>query len=174
MSDDEEATDALLAPLEASLRERARVEAGERVATAERLAQQRLADARAEADRIAGDARQAGIADATAKVAIERIESDRRARAVLARARAAAYEQLRARSRDAVRALPADPDGRVLVANLAVAARRELGAHATVIAQPDGGVVAHEGSRRILATLDGVADQALRSLGAEIAGLWAP
>lgn len=112
--------------------------------------------------------------DADAIVDEARAGARRQTRAIVLAAQQSALEQLRSQSRAAVRGLRADPGYPALVARLTAVARERLGRSAGVREQPNGGVLAEAGGRRLSLTLDSAADRALDSLGSRVEELWRP
>jgi vacuolar-type H+-ATPase subunit E/Vma4 len=157
-----------------ALLDRARMDADAALTGADTEAAAMLAAARARAAQLVTEARAEGERDAAAVGARLRARAQREARAAVLHAQAAAYAELRRRSRAAVRALREDPAYPELLAALRARARAQLGAAATVREHPDGGVVAEAPGRRLDAGLDALADAALDGLGAEVQELWAP
>lgn len=163
-----------LAPLVATLLERANREATEVLASADSDAAATLADARAEAQALLAEARAKGEADAADVLAGERARAEREARAVLLAAQRAAHEHAREAARQAVNDLRDDPVYPQLITALRERAEHELGPGATILDLPKGGIEALLGDRRLEFALDGLADDLLDSLGADLAELWAP
>jgi hypothetical protein len=137
------------------------------VAEALRSAEDRAADIRHTA--AAEAAADAAVIEAEARAATRRQE-----RAIVLAAQLTAYEQLRARSRDAVRALRTDPGYPDLLTRLEAVARDRLGPEAVLTEDPEGGIVGSGGGRRLVLTLDAVADRAVEALAAEAEELWQP
>jgi vacuolar-type H+-ATPase subunit E/Vma4 len=163
-----------LEPVRAWLLAAAHAEAERLVAEATADAERLLAGARAETDVILAEAREQGSAEGSALAAIERARSRRLARRLVLQAERQAYEDLRARSRAAARALRQDPDYPVLRERLTRLALGAAGPGARTSEHPDGGVVAEAPGIRVDCTLDGLAERAIAALGAEVAQLWAP
>jgi vacuolar-type H+-ATPase subunit E/Vma4 len=155
-----------------------------------------LSDAVAEADRIVSTAVESAtdlVAAATAQADAEvdrarhRLELSSQARAdqVFARVRTdghrvvlATQQQLGQQLIDTVHAsvqeLRTDPRYPALLDHLEAVARSQLGDHAIIERdpQPDGGIVAQAGSRRVDYRLAALADRALDSLADDVAQLW--
>jgi hypothetical protein len=163
-----------LAPVREALLERARADADAVLHTAGVQAAAVLAAAHSRAAALVAEGRAEGERDAATVGALRRARAQREARAAVLRAQAAAYAELRRRSRAAVRALRDDPAYPQLLAALRARAEARLGPAATVREHPDGGVVADAPGRRLDASLDALADAALDGLGAEVQRLWAP
>jgi hypothetical protein len=79
-----------------------------------------------------------------------------------------------ATTRRAVLDLRADPRYPALLDHFEQVARRQLGADAVIERDPDGvgGIVAHQGDRRVDYSLAALADRALDTLGDDIERLW--
>jgi vacuolar-type H+-ATPase subunit E/Vma4 len=163
-----------LEPVRAWLLAAAHAEAERLVAEAAADAEGLLAGARGEADAILADARAQGIAEGSALAAAEQARARRLARRLVLEAERRAYEELRERSRAAVRALRQDPGYPALRERLARLALAAAGPGARVSEHPDGGVVAEAPGVRVDCTLDGLAERAIVALGGEVAKLWAP
>jgi vacuolar-type H+-ATPase subunit E/Vma4 len=162
-----------LEPVRAWLLAAARAEADRRRAEAAADAERQVAGARAEAEAILADARAQGTAEGSALAAAEQTRSRRLARRLVLQAEWEAYEELRARSRAAVRALRQDPGYPALRERLNRLALAAAGPGARVSEHPDGGVVAEAPGLRVDCTLDGLAERAIAALGGEVAELWA-
>ena len=163
-----------LEPVRAWLLAAARAEAEHLVAEAAADAEHLLAGARAEVDAILAEAREQGSAEGSALAAAERARTRRLARRLILDAERQAYEELRARSCAAVRALRQDPGYPALRERLTRLALAAAGPGARVSEHPDGGVVAEAPGIRVDCTLDGLAERAVVALGGEVAELWAP
>jgi vacuolar-type H+-ATPase subunit E/Vma4 len=163
-----------LEPVRAWLLAAAHAEAERLRAEAAADAERVVAGARAEADAILADARAQGTAEGSALAAAEQARSRRQARRLVLQAEREAYEELRARSRAAVRALRQDPGYPALRERLDRLALAAAGPGASVSEDPDGGVVAEAPGIRVDCTLDGLAERAIAALGGEVAQLWAP
>lgn len=131
-----------------------------------------LARAHAEADAILAAARRQGAAEGAALAGAEQVRQRRRARRLVLEAERQAYEELRARSRAAVRALREDPGYPALRGRLTRLALAAAGPGAVAGEHPDGGVVAEAPGVRVDCTLDRLADRAVDALGGEVTGLW--
>lgn len=153
-------TDAL-APVREALLALARRDAQSVIAEADADVAATLADAARQVEEIRSAARSEAAVDAAALLAVERARANREARALELRARRVAYDELVRCAHEAVRGLSDDTG---LQDRLAVLARGELGPTATVHANPDGGVVAHAGERRVSYPLTALADEAVAEL----------
>lgn len=150
-----------LAPVREALLALARRDAECALSAADADAAEILAQAEGEAEQIRAAARAEATVDANAHLATEESRINRESRAVELRARRAAYDELVRRAREAMRGLADDPGLREKLAGLA---RAELDAAATVVASPDGGVVAEAGGRRISYLLTSLAEDAVADL----------
>jgi vacuolar-type H+-ATPase subunit E/Vma4 len=105
--------------------------------------------------------------------ALRRAHSE--AHEVRLRTQAAIHQQLVDHTRRSVVAMRSDPRYPALLDGLEALARRQLGAGAVIDRDPDpdGGLIAVSGSRRVDYTLPALADRALDALGDEVALLWA-
>jgi cell division septum initiation protein DivIVA len=163
-----------LEPVRAWLLAAARAQAEHLVAEAAADAERLLTGARAEADAILAEAREQGIAEGSALAVAERAHTRRLARRLVLDAERQTYEELRARSRAAVRALRQDPGYPALRERLTRLSLAAAGPDARVSEHPDGGVVAEAPGIRVDCTLDSLAERAVMALGGEVAELWAP
>ncbi|MGW2635202.1 hypothetical protein ACWC2K_38750, partial [Streptomyces chattanoogensis] len=126
------------------------------------------------AQAIVEDARRQGEAAGTVagRTALTRARRTARARELTVRREA--YEELRLRATERVRALRHTADYASLLDRLGQRARRLLGPDAVVTEHPDGGVVAHASGRRVDCTLDALAARALDRIGTKAETLWEP
>jgi vacuolar-type H+-ATPase subunit E/Vma4 len=161
-----------LAPVREALAERARSEAERTLRQADADGAAIRGRAQEEVERILAAARAQGEEDARALIVAESARARRRARAVVLGAQRAAYEDMRAGVREAVRDLRNDPAYRAWRDRLVERARRTLGEDARMSEHPDGGVSAQAGARRVEYTLAGLAGQVVEGLGHELDGLW--
>lgn len=150
-----------LAPVREALLTLARRDAQGVIAEADADAAATLAEAVRQVEQIRSAAQAEAATDAAALLATERARINRKSRAVELRARSAAYDELVRSARKAVRGLSDDPS---LQDRLAALAREELGPTATVLPNPDGGVIAQAGLRRVSYPLTALADQAVAEL----------
>jgi vacuolar-type H+-ATPase subunit E/Vma4 len=163
-----------LAAVRESLLARARAE-GERIrAEAAAEAGAALSQARQQAEAILATAREQGASEGAQVATAARTRARRRARGLLLAGQRQAYEALRRRGREAVRALRDHPEYPRLRQRLERIARELAGPGAAVRDAPDGGVVAEASGRRVDCSLGALADRAVEGLGAEVEGLWAP
>lgn len=163
-----------VAPVREALLAHARAEGADALARAEAAAEQLVSGARDEAAAIRAEARAAGERDAAAIRARDVARARREARGAVLRAQSAAYEELRRRARESVRALREDPEYPVLVDALRARAVARLGSDAVVRELPEGGVLAEVPGRRLDLSLDALADAAVERLGGVVQQLWAP
>jgi vacuolar-type H+-ATPase subunit E/Vma4 len=166
--------DGALEPVRAWLLGAARTDGRRLRAEAAAEADRLLDRARAEAAAILAEAREQGTAEGAALGAAEQARSRRHARRLLLEAERQAYDELRARSRAAARALRDDPGYPALRERLARLAQAAAGPGAVVSDHPDGGVVAEAPGVRVDCSLDGLAARAVDALGGEVTGLWTP
>lgn len=150
-----------LAPVREALLTLARRDAQRMIEEADADAAATQAEAARQVEEIRSAARAEAATDSAALLAVERARTNRESRAVELRARRAAYDELVRRAREAVRELSDDPG---LQDRLAALARGELGPTATVHRNPDGGVTAQAGGRRVSYPLSALADQAVAEL----------
>jgi len=153
-----------LAAVRAELLRRAGEEVAQRVREATAAAEESVRQAEEEAARILAEARAEGAADASSAAAAQEARSWRTARAAVLAARSAAYDELVQRSADALRGEPVD---RLVALGTAL-----LGEPVQVTSAEGGGVVATAGDRRVDLSLNALAEQATRLLGADVEGLW--
>ncbi|GAU69804.1 hypothetical protein SSP35_14_01380 [Streptomyces sp. NBRC 110611] len=165
---------AALEPVRAELVRAAHAEAGALLAQADREAADLLDAARAEAAAILEEARRRGEAEGEAAGRAVRRRARHAARARELNVRREAYEELRVRATERVRALHHAADYGSVLDRLTRGARRLLGPDAEVTEHPHGGVVAHAAGRRVDRTLDVLAARALDRLGTDAETLWKP
>ena len=157
-----------LEPLRAALIRCAREAADDLRADAERHARATVETAEQQAAARLAQVRSEGQAVAAQLEAQERGRSHQAARGVVLAAQRAVYDDVRLRTRAAVRELLSDPER---YQRLAATVRRELGQDATVRDHPDGGLVAEApDGRRIDASVDVLVERALKNL--ELEQLW--
>jgi hypothetical protein len=159
---------AALAPVTGALLAAAKAEAAQRMAAANAMTAQTLARAQSRVDSALASARAAAAADAAGASAAERARGRREARAVVLAAHREAVEALLAAARDAAAKLVNDPEYPGWRDRLAAQAVQALGPEAVVREEPEGGVVAVAGARRIDLRLPGLAEQAVAELGVEL------
>ncbi|HEX2498022.1 MAG TPA: hypothetical protein VHO00_04430 [Actinomycetes bacterium] len=161
-----------LEPVRARLLATAREDAAAAVARAEATASATVARARAEAGAIRTEARTRGQADGAALAATAQARARREGRELVLRAQRDCYQELRARCRDAVLALRAEPGYPRLLARLRELAGAAAGPHAVIAEHPNGGAVAESAHLRVDCSLITLADRALDALGSEVVDLW--
>lgn len=164
---------AALGPVQSALMAEARANADAILGEAREQAERLRSEARARAERILADSRNEGEQQARAAVAARMARRRREARALILAAERDLHDELRRRCRDAARGLRAEPDYPRLRKRLTEHALAVLGSGATVEESPDGGVVAHDGSRRLDLSLPTLADREVDRLGSEVMRLWA-
>lgn len=165
---------AALEPVRQGLLARARADADAALARADADAEAALAQARAQAEQVLAAARAEGEREGAVLRARERARSQRAARETVLRAQGQAYRDLRDRARTEARGLRDAPGYPALLDRLRARAEAELGPDADVRSLPDGGVVAEAAGRRLVLSLDALADEALDRLGAAVEQLWTP
>ena len=163
-----------LAVVRGALLDNARRDAAATVADADAAAASVVAQARAEASALLVEARSRGEADGAVVLAAERSRSAREARGLVLAERRAAYDSLRQRARDLVSALREDPSYPDLLEALRQRVSQELGPDATMREHERGGIVGESAGRRVVYTLDDLADGIVDQLGDDLDELWAP
>lgn len=161
-----------VAAVRRALLEDAEADAGRLLAAAEAEAAERLAGARREAEGRLRAARAEGEADALAQLGAERARARREARERILAARREAYEALGAAAADAARALRDDPSYPDLRAALVRRAQAQLGPDAEILDDPEGGIIARDGNRRVDYRLVTLAGRCLDAFGEEVEALW--
>jgi vacuolar-type H+-ATPase subunit E/Vma4 len=162
-----------LAVVREALLDNARRDAAATLADADAAASAVVAQARAEADALLAEARSRGEDDGAAVLAAEWARSAREARGLVLAERRAAYDALRQRARDLVSALREDPSYPALLEVLRQRVSRELGPDATLREHERGGIVGESAGRRVVFTLDDLADGIVDQLGDDLDELWA-
>ena len=151
----------------------ARQAGDERRAAAIREAAATRDSARRSASQLLAGVREAGAAEARAVAARELARARRQAHETVLAARREVYERARSEARRAATSLRDAPDHAELCDGLASAARRQLGADASVEIDPEvGGVVATAGSRSVDYRWPAIADRCFDALGAAVEELW--
>lgn len=150
-----------LAPVREALLALARRDAARVLTAADADAATIMSHAEEVAEQIRSAAQAEATVDARTRLALEESRINREARAVELRAHRAAYDELVRRAREAMRDLSDVPGLREKLAGLA---RAELDAAATVVQNPDGGVVAEAGGRRVSYLLTTLAEDAVADL----------
>jgi vacuolar-type H+-ATPase subunit E/Vma4 len=163
-----------LEPLRTAILAEAEAEADDRRTEVEAECRRRLAKARVEAEALVERARVEGSRAAQQETARRRGAARRQGREALLGARGRLFEQLRRRARADVLELRGDPRYGRLIDRLTVAAKAQLGAEATVVADRPGvgGVFAFSGSRSVDYTLPTLVDRVLADLAGDVEGLW--
>lgn len=161
-----------LDPVRAALLDDARHAASDIVRAASADADQTVAAARHDTDEALERVRRR--AEATARARAERAQEDARraANTELLRTRDALQREVADRIRDAVSRLPDDPRYPALLDRLEQLARQQLGPDAEIVPDPDGGLVATAGGRRVDYRLPALADRASDAIADEVVTLW--
>lgn len=162
-----------LSAVRAALLEHARRDASATLADADAMAAAVVARATSEAAAIVAEARSRGEADGADVLAADRARVAREARGVVLAERRAAYDALRQRARDVVSGLREDSSYPALLEALRQRVVRELGADATLREHERGGIVGESPGRRVVYTLDDLADGIVDQLGDDLDELWA-
>lgn len=165
---------AALAPVRESLLATAAATAAEIRADAHEQAQALLDAATREADRIRADAVASGEAVARSEAALRTARVRREAGEVVLARRNALRLELQRQVRESALALRTDARYPELLARLREHGRALLGADATITEDPDGGVIAEAGSRRLDLSLPTLASDTLESMISEVSALWSP
>ncbi len=140
---------------------------------ARRGREQRVADARLEADGLISEARRAGECDGGRRAASIRAQGQRVLRERELTARRDVYDRARVEAVEAVAALRAAEGYPSLLERLTAAARARLGEDAVVEVDPErGGVIARAGVRLVDLTLPALADRCLEGMGVRLRELW--
>jgi hypothetical protein len=161
----------VLTPVQAALLAAARAEAEGILARAEQTARDVLEQARAQASEIQAQARARGESESADVVESQRSQAGRQARSIVLAAERAEYEALREAARHAVTGLREEPEYRLVRRRMAVTLRRLLGDEAQVHDAPGGGVVATAPGRSADLSLARLADRAVNTVFAEVAGV---
>ncbi len=159
---------AALAPVAQELITAAERDATAQLATADQTVARAAAGARSQVDSLVANAHAQAEADAGAAAAAERARGRREARALILAAHREVVAALASSARESASHLAKDPDYPMWRDALAAYATQLLGAGTVVHDDPDGGVVAEAGDRRIDLRLAGFAERALTELGAEL------
>jgi vacuolar-type H+-ATPase subunit E/Vma4 len=162
-----------LAPAESALLADARAEAERVVGDAEQTSRSLVEGARTQAQRSVAVARAEGEAlaerEAAHRIALAQIE----ARASLLQVQREQYELLRRQVLAAVDSIRGTARYERLLARLERLAREQLGTGAEVVVDPpEGGVIATSGRRRVDYTLPALAERCLERHSAEVQALW--
>lgn len=161
-----------LAPVRAQLLRRAEHDAEAALDAARADAADRIASARIQANAIIEKAHAEGRALAAAEASARRSSARRRERAAELAAQREVYQAVRDGVEQRVRALLGEPGYPALRAALEVRARELLGAHADLVEDPGGGVLATVPGLRVDFTLRAIAARAVDALGEEVTRLW--
>lgn len=163
-----------LAPVREGLLERARQDGRRLLAEARATADAALARAEQEASGIRAEARAQGEADAAVVLASERMRVRRQARSVVLRAERDAYLGLRAEVHASLAGWRDGAGHQRIGDRLAARARDLLGEGAVITEDASGGVVGEVAGRRVVLSLDAIADRVLDARNLDLAGLWTP
>lgn len=161
-----------LAPVRAEILRGAADDAEQMIADARQEAARIVEQGRETAQQITETARAAGEAAAASVAAEQGAALERRLRRELLVAQDNAYRQWRRRGTEAVLRLRDEPDYPGWRDLLRGTASAVLGADAQVKDDPDGGVVAQLGHRRMDLSLSALAERVLDRLAPEVDGLW--
>lgn len=164
---------AALAPVREYLLRAARAEADRIRGQARDQADQTLRQARRNAEQAVWRARQEGEAQAAPAAAAERAQGRERARSIVLGAQRQACEELRAQVLAAAR-LRDESGYERLEAGLSALAAGAAGPGATVTVHRAGGVVARSGHAVVDCSLPRLASLAVDALGDEVRELWTP
>ena len=167
-------TEALLAPVRVRMQREAEDQAATVLAGARREASAILAQAQQSAAAAVAQAQTAGRQEGAVLAAAIRSRGRREGRTILLHAQAAALDDLRARVRAQVAALPGEPGFGQLHDRLARMAQLAAGPDAVVASSPDGGVLARDAGVAVDCSLARLADLAVQALGPDVHELWAP
>ncbi|WP_062203665.1 hypothetical protein [Demequina salsinemoris] len=161
-----------LVPLRADILARARADSERLDAEAEQRAAAMVAEADREAAAIASRAIDAGVAAAEADAALRSARERRRAHELRLAGRESLHHDLEAAVLERASELKASADYPALLAALEARATALLGPEATVTEDPEGGIVAVHGARRLDLTLPALARATIESMAGEVSGLW--
>lgn len=161
-----------LEPVRRALLDDARAQADRLVADARADADRALAAAQAEVDAAVERARSKAAASARARSEDELATARRDAYAAILAAQAELRSELVEEVRARLASVRSDPRAPRLVDHLVALARTQLGDGAEIIHDPDGGIVATAGPRRVDYRLTALADRAVEAAAEEVATLW--
>jgi vacuolar-type H+-ATPase subunit E/Vma4 len=162
-----------LEPVRVALLDDARAEADRLIADATRAADLIVGRAQLDADAAIEQARRRGAASAEARADQTLTHTRSTAHTEILRAEDDIRRGLHGAARAAVLDLRTDHRYPVLMSELELRARRQLGPDAMITPDPDGGgFVAQSGGRRVDYTLPALADRALDALADKVAALW--
>jgi len=165
---------AALDPVRAYLLCEARAEADRIAEEARGMAAAILRQARRAADEAVALAVAEGRADAALATAAEQARSREQARSIVLGAQREAYEELCAQVLTAAGGMRDEPGYRRLLSRLTTMATRAAGPDAATAVQPEGGVVARSCGIVVDCTLPRLADVAVDELGDQVRELWTP
>ena len=163
-----------LAPLRDVYLAQVSAEVAETAASEESERLERLAAAAAEVEQLVAAAKAAGMEDAAAETRRALADARRQARATTLAAQREMYDRLRRDTIAEVRAIRGSPRYPALLDRLTAELRSQLGETAMLEVDPDpqGGVIARDGSRLIDCSLPALAERCLAALGPRIEELW--
>ncbi|MHB1490162.1 V-type proton ATPase subunit E [mine drainage metagenome] len=161
-----------LEPVRAALRAHAERESAQVWASAEAQVVELRESAHRECARIRADAAAEGAAVARGSAALRSARTRREAHEMVLTRQEEVYAALVAAVGEAASALRADPRYPELRDRLTERARELLGPQAVVTESPVGGIVAHEGSRRLDLSLPTIAETTLGMMAPEVSTLW--
>ena len=165
---------AALAPVRAHLLRQARAEADRIAEEARSTAAAILRQARSAADEAVALASAQGRADAVPAAAAEQAQGREQARSIVLGAQREAYDELCARVLAAACGMRDEPGYRRLLSRLLTMAARAAGPDAATAVQPEGGVVARSRGIVVDCTLPRLAGVAVDELGDQVRELWTP
>jgi len=163
-----------LAPVRAYLLRQARAEADRIAEEARGTAAAILRQARSAADKAVALAPAQGRAEAAAAAAAEQARSHEQARSIVLSAQREVYEELCVRVLAAAGGMRDEPGYRRLLSRLITMATRAAGPGAATAVQPEGGVVARSRGVVVDCTLPRLAGVAVDELGDQVRELWTP
>jgi vacuolar-type H+-ATPase subunit E/Vma4 len=165
---------AALAPVRAYLLRQARAEADRIAEEARGAAAAILRQARSAADEAVALASAQGRTDAAPAAAAEQAQGHEQARSIVLGAQREAYEELCVRVLAAAGGMRDEPGYRRLLSRLITMATRAAGPGAATAIQPEGGVVARSHGVVVDCTLPRLAGVAVDELGDQVRELWTP
>ena len=163
-----------LSPLRRALRAETALDATRRRTDVTNRCARIVAEAEAEAARLATQGRLDGERVAEGEAARRRAAASRRARELRLQAERRQLEELRRRAREAALELRSDPGYPDLLERLSRTVRMQLGEDAELDVDPPGrgGVLGRRGNATVDYTLGAIAERVVNDLGTELAELW--
>jgi vacuolar-type H+-ATPase subunit E/Vma4 len=137
-------------------------------------AQALLAAARGEAERAISEAVSEGETSARSDAVLRSARVRRQANEIVLAQQDALRRELQQQVREAALNLRQDASYPTLLAVLSEHGRAVLGAEATVIEDPTGGVIVQAGSRRLDLSLPALAARTLDAMSPQVSRLWTP